>query len=187
MTDNDWLMALLLDDDALLEVVVGRREPARLAHVAGRAVGAGEPVEAREKTRRVREVFDSVADRYDLMNDLMSAGAHRLWKRFAVNAARLRPGEWVLDLAGGTGDLAHLTAARTGPNGRAIICDINMAMMAAGRQTYAPHPLTQKVTWVQGDAESIPFPDATFDAAMVGCLFARRQMAGLRFQRFGTQ
>ena len=86
-----------------------------------------------EKARRVRGVFDSVADRYDLMNDLMSAGLHRLWKRLAVQTSNVRAGRRVLDLAGGTGDLAWLFAERVGERGRVVLCDINRAMLDRGR------------------------------------------------------
>src|SRR6185312_14613295 len=92
-----------------------------------------EQVSPDEKTRRVRGVFDSVAHRYDVMNDLMSAGMHRGWKRFTVEASGVRPGARVLDLAGGTGDLANLFAARVGPTGTVVHTDINGAMLAAGR------------------------------------------------------
>ena len=92
-----------------------------------------EEIAVDEKARRVRGVFDSVADKYDLMNDLMSAGFHRLWKRFAVEATRTAPGMRVLDLAGGTGDLARLFADRVGPSGEVVLTDINGAMLAAGR------------------------------------------------------
>ena len=91
-----------------------------------------ERVSADEKTRRVRGVFDSVAGRYDLMNDLMSGGLHRLWKRFAVEATGVRAGMRVLDLAGGTGDLARLFADRVGAAGEVVHTDINGAMLAAG-------------------------------------------------------
>jgi len=92
-----------------------------------------EQVDAADKARRVRGVFDSVADRYDVMNDLMSLGMHRLWKRFAVEAMTMREGMRVLDLAGGTGDLARLIADRVGASGAVVLTDINGAMLAAGR------------------------------------------------------
>ena len=92
-----------------------------------------ENVSPEEKTRRVRGVFDSVAGKYDVMNDVMSAGLHRLWKRFAVDISRVRAGRRVLDLAGGTGDLASLFAARVGSTGTVVHTDINGAMLAAGR------------------------------------------------------
>src|SRR5580700_10004214 len=90
-----------------------------------------------DKARRVRGVFDSVADRYDLMNDLMSAGIHRLWKRFALQMTQLRPGQQALDVAGGTGDLAAGMARQVGPDGLVLLTDINAAMLAR-----APHPPT---------------------------------------------
>jgi len=121
-----------------------------------------------DKAAAVRRHFERVAPKYDFMNSLLSFGIQRAWKRAAIRLLSPQPGDRILDLCGGTGDLAHLTAARTGENGGAVICDINMAMMSAGRQTYAPHPLARQVTWVQGDAEKIPFPDTTFDGAMVG-------------------
>ena len=92
-----------------------------------------EQVAVEDKVRRVRGVFDSVAGKYDLMNDLMSAGLHRLWKRFAVDATRVRAGMRVLDLAGGTGDLALSFARRVGPSGEVVLTDINGAMLNAGR------------------------------------------------------
>src|SRR5258707_13864010 len=92
-----------------------------------------EDVSPDEKTRRVRGVFDSVAGKYDVMNDLMSGGLHRPWKRFAVDPVMPRRGQRVLDLAGGTGDLARLFAARVGTSGTVVHTDINHAMLAAGR------------------------------------------------------
>ena len=92
-----------------------------------------EQVPVGDKAQRVRRVFDSVAGKYDLMNDLMSAGPHRLWKRFAVEATRVRPGMRVLDLAGGTGDLAAEFARRVGPDGEVVLTDINGTMLQAGR------------------------------------------------------
>jgi demethylmenaquinone methyltransferase/2-methoxy-6-polyprenyl-1,4-benzoquinol methylase len=119
-----------------------------------------------EKTRRVRGVFESVARRYDLMNDLMSGGMHRLWKRYAVGVAALRPGARVLDLAGGTGDLARLFAAAVGPTGRVVLTDINYAMLAEGRDKLIDRGLRLDV--VQCDAEKLPFPDRAFDAVSIG-------------------
>ena len=119
-----------------------------------------------EKTRRVRGVFESVAGKYDLMNDLMSAGLHRLWKRYAVGVAAVREGARVLDLAGGTGDLARLFAKAAGPTGRVVLTDINHAMLAEGRDKLidlgAPLPV------VQCDAERLPFPDRSFDVVSIG-------------------
>ena len=118
-----------------------------------------------EKARRVRGVFDSVAGKYDLMNDLMSAGFHRLWKRFAVEATRTGPGMRVLDLAGGTGDLARLFAERVGPSGQVVLTDINGAMLAAGRDRLTN--VGRLVPVVQCDAEKLPFPDAIFDRVSI--------------------
>jgi demethylmenaquinone methyltransferase/2-methoxy-6-polyprenyl-1,4-benzoquinol methylase len=118
-----------------------------------------------EKARRVRGVFDSVAGKYDLMNDLMSAGFHRLWKRFAVEATRTGPGMRVLDLAGGTGDLARLFADRVGPSGEVVLTDINGAMLVAGRDRLTN--VGRLVPVVQCDAEKLPFPDAIFDRVSI--------------------
>ncbi len=119
-----------------------------------------------DKARRVRGVFDSVAGKYDLMNDLMSAGLHRLWKRFAVEATRVRPGMRVLDLAGGTGDLALQFARRVGTTGEVVLTDINGAMIKGGRDRLVNEGLILPV--VQCDAESLPFPDAHFDCVSIG-------------------
>jgi demethylmenaquinone methyltransferase/2-methoxy-6-polyprenyl-1,4-benzoquinol methylase len=125
-----------------------------------------EQVPLEDKARRVRGVFDSVAGKYDLMNDLMSAGLHRLWKRFAVNATRVRSGMRVLDLAGGTGDLAADFARRVGPTGSVVLTDINGAMLAAGRDRLVNAGLVMPV--VQCDAEKLPFPDGHFDCVSIG-------------------
>lgn len=119
------------------------------------------PVE--EKERRVRGVFDSVADNYDLMNDMMSFGIHRLWKRYAINMAGLQPGQQVLDLAGGTGDLTRLMAPRIEPGGHIILSDINAAMLAVGRERLLDNGIHGNVTFAQANAEHLPFPDNTFD------------------------
>lgn len=124
-----------------------------------------EQVDADDKTRRVRGVFDSVASRYDVMNDLMSAGMHRLWKRFAVQAAGLRPGAQVLDLAGGTGDLAQLLAQAAGPSGQVVLTDINHAMLAQGRDKLIDRGVVLPV--VQCNAEALPFRDRAFDAVTI--------------------
>jgi demethylmenaquinone methyltransferase/2-methoxy-6-polyprenyl-1,4-benzoquinol methylase len=125
-----------------------------------------EQVAVEEKAQRVRGVFDSVATRYDLMNDVMSAGLHRLWKRFAVNATGVRPGMRVLDLAGGTGDLARLFAERVGPTGEVVLTDINGAMLACGRDRLLDAGCVVPV--VQCDAEKLPFPGGHFDVVSIG-------------------
>jgi len=125
-----------------------------------------EQVDIDEKARRVRGVFDSVARRYDLMNDLMSGGLHRLWKRFAVEVAGVRSGSRVLDLASGTGDLARLFANVAGPGGLVVVSDINHAMLVEGRDKTIDRGLALPV--VQCNAESLPFPNRTFDAVSIG-------------------
>lgn len=124
------------------------------------------PVE--EKVARVRGVFDSVATRYDLMNDLMSFGIHRAWKRFTVARAGLKPGQQLLDLAGGTGDLAALMAPRVLPGGRVVLADINDAMLRRGRERLLDRGLTgEAVDYCLADAESLPFGDECFDVVTI--------------------
>jgi demethylmenaquinone methyltransferase/2-methoxy-6-polyprenyl-1,4-benzoquinol methylase len=122
-------------------------------------------VSPEEKTRRVRGVFDSVAGKYDVMNDVMSMGLHRLWKRFAVDRAGPRAGQRVLDLAGGTGDLARLFAARVGPGGTVVHTDINGAMLAGGRDKLLDAGLV--LPTVQCNAEALPFADRSFDIVSI--------------------
>ncbi|HZQ62237.1 MAG TPA: bifunctional demethylmenaquinone methyltransferase/2-methoxy-6-polyprenyl-1,4-benzoquinol methylase UbiE [Casimicrobiaceae bacterium] len=124
-----------------------------------------EQVSAAEKRHRVRGVFDSVAGKYDLMNDLMSAGMHRLWKRFTVHAVGVREGMRVLDLAGGTGDLARLFADLVGPTGQVLLTDINGAMLTAGRDKLLDAGYALPA--VQCDAESLPFADRSFDRVSI--------------------
>ena len=116
-----------------------------------------------EKTRHVRQVFDSVADNYDLMNDLMSFGIHRLWKRFAINMAGLKQGQQVLDLAGGTGDLTRLMAPAAGPSGHIVLSDINAAMLDNGRRQLLDKGIAGNVTFALVNAEQLPFADNRFD------------------------
>ena len=125
-----------------------------------------EEVASTDKAKRVRGVFDSVASRYDLMNDLMSAGMHRWWKRYAVQVAGIRPGAAVLDLAGGTGDLARLLAKAAGPQGQVVLSDINHAMLAEGRDKLLDRGINLPV--VQCDAEKLPFASRVFDAVSIG-------------------
>jgi demethylmenaquinone methyltransferase/2-methoxy-6-polyprenyl-1,4-benzoquinol methylase len=122
----------------------------------------------REKARRVRGVFDSVADRYDLMNDLMSAGAHRLWKQFTLSLTGLRPGDRALDIAGGTGDLAAGLARQVGPSGLVALADINANMLQHGRDRLINQAVVANVRYVQADAEHLPFADASFDCVTIG-------------------
>jgi demethylmenaquinone methyltransferase/2-methoxy-6-polyprenyl-1,4-benzoquinol methylase len=124
-----------------------------------------EEIAETEKQGRVRGVFDSVVGRYDLMNDLMSAGLHRLWKRFAVDATRVRAGMRVLDIAGGTGDLARLFAGRVGAGGTIVLTDINGAMLARGRDRMVDEG--RIVPAVQCDAEKLPFASGWFDCVSI--------------------
>ena len=119
-----------------------------------------------DKARRVRGVFESVVAKYDLMNDLMSAGLHRAWKRFAVAASGVRAGSEVLDVAGGTADLARLFANRVGPTGRVVLTDINAAMLGVGRDRMLDEG--RLVPTVQCSAEALPFPARSFDCASIG-------------------
>jgi demethylmenaquinone methyltransferase/2-methoxy-6-polyprenyl-1,4-benzoquinol methylase len=125
-------------------------------------------VASRDKVRRVRGVFDSVAPRYDLMNDLMSAGTHRLWKRFTLALANLRPGQRALDVAGGTGDLAAGLLRQVGPRGLVVLSDINATMLARGRDRLIDEGFVGNVGFVQANAEKLPFPDNTFDCITIG-------------------
>jgi demethylmenaquinone methyltransferase / 2-methoxy-6-polyprenyl-1,4-benzoquinol methylase len=125
-----------------------------------------ERVPAEDKARRVRGVFESVAAKYDLMNDLMSGGLHRVWKRFTVAASAARAGSEVLDVAGGTADLARLFADRVGPTGRVILTDINAAMLGAGRDRLLDEG--RLVPAVQCNAEALPFPARSFDCVCIG-------------------
>jgi demethylmenaquinone methyltransferase / 2-methoxy-6-polyprenyl-1,4-benzoquinol methylase len=118
-----------------------------------------------DKTRRVAAVFDSVAGRYDLMNDLMSAGLHRLWKRALIERSGVRPGERVLDLAGGTGDLARSFARRVGAQGAVVLADINRNMLALGRDRLLD--AGRLLPLVQCNAEALPFPTASFDCVAI--------------------
>jgi len=120
-----------------------------------------------EKADLVRNVFDSVATRYDLMNDLMSAGMHRLWKRFTVDQAALRPGNVVLDLAGGTGDLARAFAGKVGKDGHVVLADINAAMLRQGRTRLVNAGVAGNLSIAQVDAENLPFADRTFDCISI--------------------
>ena len=121
-----------------------------------------------EKARRVRGVFDSVARNYDLMNDLMSGGAHRLWKRFTLSLTGLRPGQRALDVAGGTGDLAAGLARQVGERGLVVLSDINRAMLGRGRDRLTDRGILGNVEYVQADAERLPFRDGTFDCITIG-------------------
>ena len=131
-----------------------------------------ETVDEQHKAQRVAGVFDSVATRYDMMNDLMSAGLHRLWKAFTVRQADVRPGMRMLDIAGGTGDLARAFADRAGDAGLVVLSDINEAMLRAGRDKLLDKG--RMLPLVQCDAEHLPFADDSFDVVSVA--FGLRNM-----------
>jgi demethylmenaquinone methyltransferase / 2-methoxy-6-polyprenyl-1,4-benzoquinol methylase len=135
--------------------------PDETTHFGFRDVPAG------DKQALVNDVFHSVASRYDLMNDLMSAGLHRLWKDIMINALNPPKGEAafaLLDVAGGTGDIAFRAAKASGAGFRATVCDINADMLEVGRQRAAKRHLDDRVTFVEGNAEALAFPDRSFDA-----------------------
>jgi len=121
-----------------------------------------------DKVKWVCRHFNSVAQRYDFMNTLLSFGIHHVWKRAAVRMMHIKPGDRVLDVCGGTGDLARLAAGRVQPGGKVVIYDINHTMMLAGKPRLKDPVLRPTIDHVQGDAEKISFPDSCFDAAMVG-------------------
>jgi len=120
-----------------------------------------------DKQKLVGEVFSSVAGRYDLMNDLMSLGIHRLWKRYFVATARVARGDRVLDLAGGTGDIAALLRDKVGDTGEVVLGDINGAMLRVGRDRLTDRGLVRGLEYVQCNAEALPFPDASFDLVTI--------------------
>src|SRR5690349_8928875 len=124
-------------------------------------------VPLREKQKLVGEVFTSVAGKYDLMNDLMSFGVHRLWKRLFVGTSGVRPGDRVLDLAGGTGDIAALLLARVGDTGEVGVGDINGAILRTGRDRLLDRGMHARLRWAQLNAEALPFPDNSFDAVTI--------------------
>lgn len=121
-----------------------------------------------EKAGRVRSVFDSVASSYDLMNDLMSMGTHRLWKRLAVELAGIRRGQRVLDLASGTGDLVNRLAGLVGAEGMVVMSDINAAMLTRGRDRMLDRGRAGNLVFSQINAEQLPFPDNSFDCISIG-------------------
>jgi len=125
-------------------------------------------VATEEKADLVRGVFDSVASRYDLMNDLMSMGVHRLWKRFTVELSGVRAGQRVLDLASGTGDLADRFAGLVGPEGLVVMSDINANMLITGRDRMADRGHAGNLAYAQINAEALPFPDNSFDCITIG-------------------
>ncbi len=127
-----------------------------------------------QKAEKVAEVFHSVAAKYDLMNDVLSGGLHRLWKRFTIELSGVRPGNRVLDIAGGTGDLTRKFASIVGPTGEVVLADINDSMLKVGRDRLLDKGVAGNVQFVQADAEKLPFPDNHFD--MVSVAFGLRNM-----------
>lgn len=121
-----------------------------------------------EKEKKVREVFDSVADKYDLMNDLMSMGTHRIWKRIVAMETGLKPNQSAIDVAGGTGDISILMADRVGEGGTVVVYDINGEMLKVGRDKCVDRGYLKNIKYVQGNAEEISFEDNTFHCATVG-------------------
>ena len=119
------------------------------------------------KAQRVADVFHSVADKYDLMNDLMSVGIHRVWKRITIEMSAVRTGHKVLDIAGGTGDLAAKFATRVGPEGTVVLADINDSMLRVGRDRLLDRGIVENVRFAQADAQQLPFPDNSFDLVSI--------------------
>ena len=124
-------------------------------------------VNVEEKAGKVAEVFHSVPGNYDLMNDLMSGGVHRLWKRVTIEMSGVRPGHHVLDIAGGTGDLAAKFSRIVGPEGTVVLADINDSMLKVGRDRLVDRGITDNVRFSQADAQYLPFPDNTFDVITI--------------------
>jgi len=129
-------------------------------------------IKENEKQQKVGEVFHSVAQKYDIMNDVMSAGMHRLWKRFTVNTSGIKAGDHVLDIAGGSGDLSKLFSKKVGPSGQVVLTDINASMLAVGRDNMIDAGLN--VPAAQCNAEFLPFADNSFDCVIVA--FGLRNM-----------
>lgn len=125
-------------------------------------------VEWDEKEKKVADVFHSVAKNYDLMNNLMSLGIHHLWKRFTVELSHVRPGQKILDLAGGSGDLTRLLSKKVGAKGQVILADINAAMLQVGRDKLLDEGLFNNIAFVQGNAQCLPFEDNSFDCITMG-------------------
>lgn len=132
-------------------------KPGKTTHFGYQQVGEN------EKAHKVGEVFHSVAGKYDLMNDLMSLGIHRLWKRYTIDMSGVRQGQRVLDIAGGTGDLAAKFATTVGQAGEVVLADINGSMLQQGRTRLVDEGITGNVRYVQANAECLPFPDNYFD------------------------
>lgn len=127
-----------------------------------------EQVPTKEKAKKVADVFHAVAGKYDVMNDLMSFGVHRIWKRITLTLSAVRPGDRVLDVAGGTGDLAKRFAKAVGETGEVVLSDINGSMLAGGRDRLLNEGVFKHVCFCQANAECLPFPDQYFDCVSIG-------------------
>jgi len=139
-------------------------------------------VPIKEKASRVANVFHSVASKYDLMNDIMSLGLHRIWKRFTIAESAVCPGQCILDIAGGTGDLAYAFSKKVGMTGHIILADINEKMLQHGRERLIDKGVVANISYVQADAENLPFPDHYFDCITIafGLRNVTDKMAALR-------
>ncbi|WP_373083326.1 bifunctional demethylmenaquinone methyltransferase/2-methoxy-6-polyprenyl-1,4-benzoquinol methylase UbiE [Zhongshania sp.] len=124
-------------------------------------------VDSKDKVKMVAGVFHSVAAKYDIMNDLMSGGVHRLWKRFTIELSGVRPGNKVLDIAGGTGDLAAKFSRLVGDSGSVVLADINDSMLTVGREKLTNKGIVGNIEYVQANAECLPFPDNYFDCITI--------------------
>ena len=124
-------------------------------------------IDTEQKQAMVADVFHSVASKYDLMNDLMSFGVHRLWKRITIDMSGVRPGDQVLDLAGGTGDLTKKFAKIVGPQGKVVLADINSSMLNVGRDRLTDQGYVGNIEYVQANAECLPFEDNSFDVITI--------------------
>ncbi len=126
-----------------------------------------EQVKTEDKVNKVADVFHSVASKYDVMNDLMSLGIHRLWKRLTIESSAVRPGHKVLDIAGGTGDLTMQFAKRVGDQGQVVLADINASMLNVGRDRLLDRGYGSNIDFVQANAECLPFPDNYFNCVSI--------------------
>ncbi len=156
-----------MDPEDLAAIIAAMSDPARPSGEPGTTHFGFRDVPVAEKQKLVGEVFSSVAGKYDLMNDAMSLGIHRLWKRFFVATAQVSKGDRVLDLAGGTGDIAALLRPRVGDEGEIVLGDINAAMLRVGRDRMIDRGNVRGLRYVQLDAEKLPFPDGSFDLVTI--------------------
>lgn len=133
----------------------------KTTHFGSKTVSEG------EKEQLVGQVFSSVAEKYDIMNTVMSMGIHHIWKRFMISKTGFKPGETAIDVGGGTADIAMLLRDSVGGNGKVVVYDINHAMLMSGKDKVVDHGIMKDIDFVQGNAEAISFPDNTFDVATV--------------------